>query len=96
MTATDLCALASAAFPGVTFTPIDFGRGHVRAQSPSVRVRVRPEVNGYMVTVPGQNADYTGTGDTIEAAHADALECRAEHERTRAFANPHTQGLLDL
>lgn len=96
MTAPDLCTLASAAFPGITFEPIDFGRGHVRAQSPSVRVRCRPEVAGFMVTVSGQKADYTGTGNTILDAHADAVACRAEHERTRSFADIQTQGLLDL
>ena len=91
MTAPDLCHLASIAIPGVTFHPIDFGRGNVRAQSPSVRVRVRPEVTGYMVTVPGQNADYTGSGDTFEAAHADALACRAEYEPKVAPPGPAEQ-----
>lgn len=80
MTAPDLCALASIAIPGVTFEPIDFGRGHVRAHSPSVRVACRPGVEGYTVTVRGDCFDYQGAGDTIEAAHRDAVECRAEHE----------------
>lgn len=96
MTAPDLCRLASIAIPGVHFEPIDFGRGHVRAHSSSVRVTHRPGVDGYTVTVRGNGVDYQGAGDTIEAAHRDAVECRAEHERTRAFADPQTQGLLDL
>lgn len=96
MTAPDLCTLASATFPGVTFEPIDFGRGHVRAHSPSIRVTCRPDVDGYTVTVRGDRFDYQGAGDTIADAHRDAVECRAEHERTRAFADPQTQGLLDL
>lgn len=95
MTATDLCALASTAFPGVTFEPIDFGRGHVRAHSPSVRVTLRPNVDGYTVTVRGDRFDYQGAGDTIESAHADALACRAEYEPEVAPA-PTVQGTLDL
>lgn len=95
MTAPDLCRLASAAFPGVAFEPIDLGHGRIRAHSPSVRVRYRPEVAGFMVTVPGDKADYTGSGDTIEAAHADALACRAEYEPP-VEPVPTTQRALDL
>ena len=95
MTAPDLCRLASAAFPGVTFEPLDLGHGIIRAQSSSVRVRRHPKVVGFMVTVPGGQADYTGTGDTIEAAYADALACRAEHEPAPAPL-PTVQGTLDL
>lgn len=96
MTAPDLCHLASIAIPGVTFEPIDFGRGMVSARSHSVRVTHRPDVDGYTVTVRGNGVDYQGAGDTIADAHRDALECRDEHERTRLFADPQTQGLLDL
>ena len=96
MTAPDLCHLASIAIPGVTFHPIDFGRGMVSARSHSARVTHRPDVDGYTVTVRGNGADYQGAGDTIADAHRDALECRDQHERTRAFADPQTQGLLDL
>lgn len=80
MTAPDLCRVASIAIPGVTFTPIDFGRGHVRAHSPSVRVTRRRDVEGYTVTVRGNGVDYQGAGDTIADAYADALACRAEYE----------------
>lgn len=95
MTATDLCHLASAAFPGLTFTPIDFGRGLVRAQSPRVGVVYRPDVEGFTVVVRGNGADYQGAGDTIADAHRDALACRAEYEPEVAPA-PTVQGTLDL
>jgi len=36
--------------------------------------------------VRGRLTDYQGAGPTIEAAHADALALRAEHEP----AQPHT------
>ena len=91
MTAPDLCHLASIAIPGVTFHPIDFGRGMVSARSHSARVTHRPDVDGYTVTVRGDRFDYQGAGDTIEAAHADALACRAEYEPKVAPPGPAEQ-----
>lgn len=80
MTAPDLCALASAAFPGLTFTPIAIGNACI-AQSRTLSVHHRPWMNDYTVTVRGERTDYqSGTFDTIEAAHADAMACRAEYE----------------
>ena len=79
MTATDLCRLASAAVPGLTFTPIDTGRT-VSARSPELRVLQCVGQDDFAVVVRGRLADYQGAGDTIEMAHADALACRAEHE----------------
>ena len=95
MTAPDLCTLASAAFPGLTFTPITTGRT-ISARSPELRVIQYIGQDDFAVVVRGRLTDYQGAGDTIEAAHRDAVECRAEHERARPFADPQTQGLLDL
>jgi len=84
MTAPDLCRLASAAFPGVTFKPIDIGRACI-AQSAEFSIHHRPWMGDFTATVRGQRTDYqSGTFDTIEAAHADALACRAEHEHEPA------------
>jgi hypothetical protein len=79
MTAPDLCRLATAAFPGLTFAPIDIGSASI-AQARTLSVHHRPRTDDFSVTVRGETCDYQGTGDTIEAAHADALACRAEHE----------------
>ena len=87
MTATDLCRLASAAFPDLTFEPIDFGCGPVAASS-AVRVRPSREGTGYYVAVRGERMDYVGSGPTIEAAHADALACRAEYEPAPTVSAP--------
>jgi len=95
MTARDLCQLAAEAFPGVTFTPINFGRGLVRAQSPAIAVVYRPDVEGFTVVVRGNGADYQGAGDTIADAHRDALECRDEYEPPTPPTAP-VQGALDL
>ena len=79
MTAPDLCRLASRAFPALTFQPIDIGSASI-AQARTLSVHHRPRTGDFSVTVRGETCDYQGTGDTIEAAHADALACRAEHE----------------
>ena len=79
MTAPDLCRLASRAFLGHTFAPIDTGRT-ISARSPELRVIQYVGQDDYAVVVRGRLSDYQGAGDTIEMAHADALACRAEHE----------------
>ena len=79
MTAPDLCRLATAAFPRLTFEPIDIGSASI-AQSRTLSVHHRPRTDDFSVTIRGDRCDYQGTGDTIEMAHADALACRAEHE----------------
>jgi hypothetical protein len=79
MTAPDLCRLASRAFPSLTFAPIDIGSASI-AQARTLSVHHRPRTDDFSVTIRGDRCDYQGTGDTIEAAHADALACRAEHE----------------
>jgi hypothetical protein len=81
MTAPDLCRLASAAFPNLTFTPIDTGRT-ISARSPELRILQFVGQDDFAVVVRGRLTDYQGAGPTIEAAHADALACRAEHEPT--------------
>ena len=85
MTAPDLCRLASEAFPGVTFTPIDTGRT-ISARSPELRILQFVGEDDFAAVVRGRLTDYQGAGPTIEAAHADALALRAEHEP----AQPHT------
>ena len=79
MTAPDLCRLASRAFPTLTFAPIDIGSASI-AQARSLSVHHRPRTDDFSMTIRGDRCDYQGTGDTIEAAHVDALACRAEHE----------------
>ena len=79
MTAPDLCRLASRAFPALTFAPIDIGSASI-AQSRTLSIHYRPRTDDFSVTIRGDRCDYPGAGDTIEAAHADALACRAEHE----------------
>ena len=79
MTAPDLCRLASRAFPSLTFAPIDIGSASI-AQSRTLSVHHRPRTGDFSLTIRGDRCDYQGTGDTIEAAHADALAVKAEHE----------------
>ena len=79
MTAPDLCRLSSIAIPGHTFAPIDTGRT-ISARSPELRVIQYVGQDDFAVVVRGRLTDYQGAGPTIEAAHADALACRAEHE----------------
>ena len=92
MTPAELVHLASAAFPGRTFNLIDVGNGPVATSS---AVSVRRLVQEFAVTIRGTRGDYTGLGDTIEAAHADALACRAEYDPP-VEPVPATQGTLDL
>lgn len=87
MTAPDLCRLASAAFPGVTFTPIDTGRT-ISARSPELRILQFVGEDDFACVVRGRLTDYQGAGPTIEAAHADALACRAEHEPAPTASAP--------
>jgi hypothetical protein len=79
MTAPDLCRLASEAFPSLTFTPIDTGRT-ISARSPELRILQFVGQDDFAAVVRGRLTDYQGAGPTIEAAHADALACRAEYE----------------
>lgn len=90
MTAPDLCRLASAAFPGLTFTPIDTGRT-VSARSPGLRILQYIGQDNFAVVVQGRLTDFQGAGDTIEAAHADALAVKAEHEPEAPTLGPATQ-----
>lgn len=94
MTAPDLCALASAAFPGLTFTPVTTGRT-VSARSPELRVIQYVGQDDFAVVVRGRLTDFQGAGDTISAAHADALAVKAEYEPP-VEPVPTTQGTLDL
>ena len=87
MTAPDLCRLASAAFPTLTFVSIDTGRT-ISARSPELRIRQSIGEEEFAVVVRGRLADYTGTGPTLEAAHADALACRAEYEPAPTVSAP--------
>jgi hypothetical protein len=79
MTALDLCRLASAAFPNLNFVPIDTGRT-ISARSPELRILQFTGQDNFAAVVRGRLTDYQGAGPTIEAAHADALACRAEYE----------------
>jgi hypothetical protein len=79
MTAPDLCRLAHETFPTLTFTPIDTGRT-ISARSPELRILQFVGQDDFAAVVRGRLTDYQGAGPTIEAAHADALACRAEHE----------------
>ena len=87
MTAPDLCRLASAAFPNLTFTPIDTGRT-ISARSPELRIIQFVGQDDFAAVVRGRLTDYQGAGPTIEAAHADALACRAEYEPAPTASAP--------
>ena len=81
MTAPDLCRLASAAFPGLTFEPIDLGSRTISARSPELRVIHSIDADAFAVALRGDRFDYRSDWhDTIEAAHADALAVKAEYE----------------
>jgi hypothetical protein len=87
MTATDLCRLASAAFPTLTFAPIDTART-ISARSPELRFLQFVGQDDFGAVVRGRLTDYQGAGPTIEAAHADALACRAEYEPALTVSAP--------
>lgn len=81
MTAPDLCRLASAAFPKLTFVPIDLGSRTLSARSPELRVIHSIDHHAFAVALRGDRFDYRSDWhDTIEAAHADALAVKAEYE----------------
>jgi hypothetical protein len=89
MTAPDLCRLASAAFPGRTFHAIDFGGGTVSAASPALRVVCSRFEDMFSVSLRTDAESYRSAWHpTIEAAHADALACRAEYEPAPTVSAP--------
>jgi hypothetical protein len=89
VTAPDLCRLAFAAFPGVTFKPIDFGGGTVSAASPALRVVCSRFEDMFSISLRTDAESYRSAWHhTIEAAHADALACRAEYEPTPTASAP--------
>jgi len=87
VTATDLCRLASASFPNLTFVPIDTART-ISARSPELRFLQLVGQDDFAAVVRGRLTDYQGAGPTIEAAHADALACRAEYEPEPTVSAP--------
>lgn len=94
MTPTDLCRLATAAFPGLTFTPMA-GVCCVYARASTLYVTHYRDFDRFACVVFGELSNYQGVGDTIEAAHRDALAVKAEHEPP-VDPVPTTQGALDL
>jgi hypothetical protein len=89
MTAPDLCRLASAAFPGLAFEPVDVGRGPI-AMASQLSVRERQDEPGFHVTVRGCRISYTDYGDTIHESHANAVALHAEYEPDAAATPPNS------
>jgi hypothetical protein len=87
VTAPDLCRLASAAFPNLTFTPMD-GVRCVYARASTLYVTHYRDFDRFACVVFGERDNYQGVGNTIEAAHADALACRAEYEPAPTMSAP--------